>query len=188
MAALLFPNDATAKAAVGFMRALFLPDPAVGTGPLSFSVSLSIRLNAWSELLFRSHERIRTSSDLLFALAFLVSYSCHVKGASFQLTGLLWLTSTYPLPPASRRTGHPHASPSHQMQWVTHCIYKDWFFPSRSSSVGFVAMIFKCADWLHFTLLGRLMNLWSDLRSWTSASPTYLLALHNAEALLLTCL
>jgi len=39
MAALLFPNDATAKAAVGFMQTFLIP--GTWTGPLSFSVSLS---------------------------------------------------------------------------------------------------------------------------------------------------
>ena len=40
MAALLFSNDATAKAAVGFMQTFLLPIPGAWTGPLSFSVSL----------------------------------------------------------------------------------------------------------------------------------------------------
>ena len=38
MATLLFPKDATAKAAVGFMQTFLIP--GVWTGPLSFSVSL----------------------------------------------------------------------------------------------------------------------------------------------------
>ena len=40
MGALLFPGDATATAAMGFMQTYLLPTPGAWTGPLSFSVSL----------------------------------------------------------------------------------------------------------------------------------------------------
>ena len=42
LGALLFPGDATAKAAVGFMQTFLLPIPGAWTGPLSFSVSAFI--------------------------------------------------------------------------------------------------------------------------------------------------